>query len=153
MAYPLIHISNSVFYCHDLSYINSGDRLLTLIPMLNGYISAKWRLPSPPCLQGNGLENDRLCAIILLGNQRSIRESVKRVLNDVKQFIKGEWKWTSCGQLENCRFICVLNQSECLLYKTFLSGQVLENICVYCLKKSQNITTLKKTTKKNSQQQ
>lgn len=57
--------------------------------MLKYYISTKWKFPSPPCLQGNGVENDRLYAIILLENQRSIHESVKSGFNDVRRFLRG----------------------------------------------------------------
>lgn len=71
-----------------LHCISTSDRLLTLILMLNWYISAKWKFPSPLCLWGNGLENDRLYAIILLANQCSIHESVKSELNDVRLFFK-----------------------------------------------------------------
>lgn len=68
--------------------------------MLKWNISAEWKFPSPPCLQGNGVENDRVRAINLLENQCSIRESVKSGFNDVWRFLRGGeemlhgvWDW------------------------------------------------------------
>lgn len=72
-----------------LPCISVSDRPFTLILMLNWYIRAKWKLPTPPCLQGNGLENERLHAIILLENQYRICGSVKSGFNDVRRFLRG----------------------------------------------------------------
>lgn len=56
-----------------------------------------WKFPSSRCLQGNGVENDRLYAIILLENQRSVRESVKTGFNDVRLFFLMKQRNTSLG--------------------------------------------------------
>lgn len=103
-----------------LHCINICDRLLTLILVLKWYISAKWKFPSPPCLQGNGVENDRLYAIILLENQRSIRESVKSWFNDVKRFLRGGkemlhgvWDWRADGLGYVRSVACCLMQRNC----------------------------------------
>ena len=82
--------------------IRTSDRLLTLILMLKWYISAKWTFPSPPCSRGNGVENDKLYAIISLENQRSIHDSVKSGFNDVRRFLGGrEGCFTGPGTVES----------------------------------------------------
>lgn len=86
---PLDAQKHRCFMSHCISV---SDRSLTLILMLKWYISAKWKFPSPPCLQGNGVENDRLCAIILLKNKRSIHERGKSGFNDVRRFLR-------CGEV------------------------------------------------------
>lgn len=48
------------------------------------------------------MENDRLYAIILLENQRRIRESLKSGFNDVRRFLRGGEEcsmWSGTGEL------------------------------------------------------
>lgn len=66
--------------------ISISDRLLTPLLTLKWHIGTMWKFPSSLCLQGNGVENDRLHAIILSENRRTVRESVKTGFNDVRLF-------------------------------------------------------------------
>lgn len=75
------------------------------------------------------MENDKLYAIILLENQRSVRESVKRGFNDVRRFfsrggeemLHGVWDWSADG------LGCV--QSNCLSSTSAAYGMKLK-ICL-----------------------
>lgn len=76
------------------------------------------KFPSPPCTQGNGLENDGLHAIILLESQRSVRETLKRGLNDVRWFFFV------------CLFACLFKRSRVKVPCCFVLSAKSDNICL-----------------------